>query len=126
MSMENSNDTIGNRTRDLPFCSAGESVCAVKDTVKSTTTVTVKDNVDTVQDTVKCVVKDTVKIIAKDTVKDNVDTVQDTVKCIVKDTVKSTVDTVQDTVDIIQDTVHGITVEDVMLYVSVGSLRRFD
>jgi hypothetical protein len=55
-------------------------------------------------------------------VKDNVEIVQDTlhdiVKCTVKDTVKGIV---KSTVDTIQDTVHGITVEDVMRYVSVGS-----
>jgi len=49
MSMKNSNDTIGNRTRKLPACSAGESVCAVKNTVKSTAKDTVKGNLDTVQ-----------------------------------------------------------------------------
>jgi len=42
--MKNSNDTIWNRTRDLPACSAGDSVCAVKDTVKSIAKDTEKDN----------------------------------------------------------------------------------
>jgi hypothetical protein len=28
MSMKNSNDTIGNQTRDLPACSAGPQFCA--------------------------------------------------------------------------------------------------